>query len=459
MIYSGLIFIYAFLPLSLLIHKLTPGKHKDLVLLILSLVFISFSGLGALVILVFFTLLNYSGGLLIQRTRDAKGIPGLPLAGLLTADAAIMILFRSAALSRAGERIGLEGFLCPLGFSLVTLTAAGYLMDICFGRQRAEKDIVRFSLFLLMFPKLIMGPVLTYRNFSRLSEKRTQSMEVLGEGLTIFIIGLAKKVIAADNLYMLYTAVNGVKIKDLSAVTAWIGALAYILCLYFTLSGVADMGAGVARCFGYRVPYSFRYPLFSSRLGYFGKKWHLQLVRWFVRYVERPLSSLTSHKWLRGLIFISTCGLIGFWYRFNVNGFLCGLVFGLLLLAEKRLSGFKIMKMTGVLYTAILLLLLGTLFSGNSVSASMRAIGAMTGSSRTLADALSVYLIRSYIVLLLVCMYASSDLFRTMLIRTANTKLRSFMTGAKPVLMLLLLIACTAFMSYSGTSEMLLVRL
>jgi len=459
MIYSSLIFIYAFLPLSLLIHKLTPEKHKELVLLVLSLVFISFSGLGALVLLVFFTLLNFSGGLLIQRTRDAKGIPGLPLAGILAADAVIVFIMRSDTLSRAGGRIGFDGFLYPLGFSLIALSAAGYLMDICFGRQRTEKDIIRFSLFLLMFPKLIMGPVLTYRHYSRLREKRSQSMEVLGEGLTIFIKGLAKKVIAADNLYMLYQAVNGMKIKDLSAVTAWIGALAYVLCLYFTLSGVADMGAGAARCFGYRIPDSFRYPLFSSKLGYFGKKWHLQLVRWFIRYVERPLSSLTSHKWLRSMIFISTCGLIGFWYRFNANGFICGLVFGALLLVERRLSGFKIMKMTGVLYTAIILLLLGTFFSGNSVSVAMRSIGAMTGSSRTLADALSVYLIRSYSVLLLVCMYASSDLFRTTLIRTANTKLRSFMTGAKPVLMLLLLIACTAFMSYSGSSEMLLVRL
>lgn len=459
MIYSSLIFIYAFLPLSLLIHKIASEKYKDIVLLIISLVFISFWGAGVLVLMILYVLLNYSGGLLIQRTRDAKGIPGLPLAGIILADAAVMIVVRSEVITHAAEHIGLYRFLCPLGFSFMTLTAIGYLMDIYFGRQRAEKDIVRFGLFLLMFPKLIMGPVLTYKSFTRITVKRRQSMEDYGAGLTLFIKGLAKKVIAADNLYMLYSAVDGVKTKELSAVTAWLGAAAYVLCLFFTLSGVADMGTGAARCFGYRFPGSFRYPLFSSRLGYFVRKWHLQPVRWFVRYVEQPLTALTSHKWVRGLIIISTCGVMGFWYRLNANGFLFGAILGILLLAEKRFSGFKIMKMTGIMYTSVIILLLSAIFSGNSISGSLRFIGAMTFSSRALADSLTVYILKSYSVMLLICMYASSDLFRSMLVRTKNTKLRSFVTGAKPVIMLILLLVCTALMSYSGTSEMNLLRL
>ena len=459
MIYSSLIFIYAFLPLSLLVHKLAPAKNKDLVLLILSLIFLSFSGLAVLVFAVAYTALNYSGGLVIQRARDAKGLPALPLAAFLSADIGIMVLLRSQLLRGLSGIIGLHTILCPLGLGLVTLSAAGYLMDIFSGRQRAEKDIVRFGLFILMFPRLIMGPVLTYSRFTRIMDKRSQSADAFGAGLTLFVKGLAKKVLAADNLYMLYCAVSGVKTRDLSALTAWTGAAAYVLCLYFTLSGLADMGTGIGRCFGYTFPDSFRYPLFSSRLGYFAVKWHIQPVRWFVRYVERPLQKQTTHKWLQALISISVCGIIGFWYRFNTNGLLCGLIFGLLLLIERHLSGFKIMKTTGVIYTSVILLFLGAVFSGNTVSASMRFIGAMTGSSRELADSLSVYLLRSYSVLLLVAMYASSDLFRTMLLRAGSVRLRSVLTGARPVTVLLMLIACTALMSYSGTSEMILLRL
>ncbi|MBO4877152.1 MAG: hypothetical protein J5501_03995 [Ruminococcus sp.] len=459
MIYSSLIFIYAFLPLSLLAHKIAPAKYKELVLLILSLVFISFSGLAVLVFAIAYAALNYSGGLVIQRAKDAKGLSVIPLTAFLSADIGIMILLRSRILTGLSGVIGLHRILCPLGLSLVTLSAAGYLMDIYFGRQRAEKDMVRFGLFILMFPKIIMGPVLTYNRYARIMDKRSQSAEALGAGLTLFMKGLAKKVLAADNLYMLYSAVNGVKVKELTALTAWTGAVAYVLCLYFTLSGFADMGAGTARCFGYTFPDSFRYPLFSSRLGYFATKWHIQPVRWFVRYIERPLQKLTSHRWLQALISVSVCGIIGFWYRFNTNGLLCGLIFGLLLLIERFLSGFKIMKPTGVMYTSVLIILLGVLFSGNTVSSSMRFIGAMTGSSRELADSLTVYLLRSYSVLLLIAMYASSDLLRTMLIRSGSAKLRSVLTGARPVIVLLLLISCTALMSYSGSSDMILLRL
>lgn len=459
MIYSSLIFIYGFFPLSLLIHKLTPERYKESMLLILSLVFISFSGLGILTFIVLYAIVNYIAGLSADHLRSAGKRPVVPITAGIIADTVSLFFFRAHFLSDLRSLLNLKSTMLPLGISLLTLSAVGYLIDVGKGDQKAERDPVRFGLFMLMFPKMIMGPVLKYDSFKRILERRDQTLNYTGEGICLFVKGLTKKVLAADNLYMLYSAVKGVDVKDLSAVTAWMGALAYVLCLYFTLSGFADMGAGTAKCFGYIFPKSFRYPLFSSKLRYFAEKWHIQPVRWFDRYANKPLSRLTDHAWLKGLIFISVCGLLGFWYRFNANSLLSGLLFGTAMLIENKFRNRKLLKATGVTYTTIVLLVIGVIFSGSTMSYSMSFLGAMAGATHTLADSLTVYLLRSYLVLLLICIYASSDLFRTAMIRYGKTRIRTAITAMTPFIVLGMLMICTALMSYSGSSDMILTKL
>ena len=303
--YSSLLFIYGFFPVSLVLYHLTPKKLKDAVLLLLSMVFCSFFGVSSLLFIAAYVVINYTVSRLTDRLRKRGAVACfIPFALGMMFDIFVLFAFRTERFSVMYRALRLhEGFF-PVGISLFTLSALGYLIDVYNGRIRSEKSIVRYSLYIMMFPRLLMGPVLRYDAFTRIMNSRKAGINELGKGLTLFIKGLAKKVLAADTLYALYIAVSSYDTPGLSAVPAWLGITAYVLCLYFTLLGVADMGVGIGYCFGFRFPQSFNYPMFSSRIRYFAAKWQVQVIHWFRNYITKPFASQTKSRYISKLIFI-----------------------------------------------------------------------------------------------------------------------------------------------------------
>ncbi|MDO4862713.1 MAG: hypothetical protein Q4A05_00980, partial [Ruminococcus sp.] len=253
--YSSLLFIYGFFPVSLILFHLTPKKLKDCALLLLSTVFCAFFGVRYLACIAAYVLLNYAAARLTDSLRKKGAVACfVPFALGMMFDIFALFAFRTARFSAIYRALRLRDGFFAVGISLFTLSALGYLIDVYYGRVRAEKDLVRYSLYIMMFPRLLMGPVLRYDTFTRIMNSRRSGIRELGKGLTVFIKGLAKKVLAADTLYALYIAVRSYDTRDMSAVTAWLGIVAYVLCLYFTLSGIADMGVGIGYCFGFRFP-------------------------------------------------------------------------------------------------------------------------------------------------------------------------------------------------------------
>ncbi len=454
MTYSSLIFIYGFLPLSLLIYHATREKYRNAVLLGLSLIFCGFCGLKCLAFTVLDTAFNFLVGHIIDTHRVRKKSGTLPLVTGITANIAMLFVFRAADLAELREKIGLPEGVMPVGISLFTLSAVGYLIDIYSDRIRAESDPVRFGLYMLMFPRIIMGPVLRYDSFVKILSRRKCSLAETGTGMTIFVKGLAKKVLAADNLFMLYSAVRNVKSGELAAVNAWLGMIAYVLCLYFTVSGLTDMGIGLGRCFGMHFPRCFNYPLFVSKLRYFASRWHMQAVRWFRRYISSPLSAQSSVRWIKKLIFIATWGFFGFWYTFRAGGLIWGLLLGIGIVVERKFAKLKMLNATGIIVTFVFLTVSSVFLAGDNLSASIRYLGAMVGGNRMLADSLTVYLLRSYVIILLVSVYASTDLFRNMLLRSRKNKVNSVLSAATPAIVIVLLLVCTAFIAYGGASAL-----
>ena len=273
MLYSSLLFIYGFLPISMLIYYITKQKYRDGVLLALSLVFCASNGLRFLLFIIFYILFNYLMGILTDIIKKSgTSLEAIPLFAGITADITVIFMFRAEYMSWLRNTFGFpDDFFIP-GISFLVLSSIGYLIDIYCGRIRAEKNIISFSLYTVMFPKFTAGPVVRYRSFLKINKNKKYGLSEIGKGLVIFIKGLAKKIIIADTMYQLYRAVNDIDIEKLSAVNAWLGIIAYMLCLYFTLSGFADMGTGIGYCFGYRLPNSFNYPIFSSRIKYFASK-------------------------------------------------------------------------------------------------------------------------------------------------------------------------------------------
>lgn len=458
MAYSSLLFIYGFLPLSLAIYYGISEKYKRTALLLLSMVFCGAMGLKVLAYAMVFLAVNYFAGRIMGRVKS-KPLSAIPYAAASVYDIAALFIMRSPNMIRLKTAIGFEETAVFLGFSLMTLSALGYLTDVWCSRTRAEKNIISLALYLMMFPRLIMGPIVRYETFRKIMRSRKADLETLGIGITIFVKGLAKKVIAGDSLYCLYDAAAQVELSQLPAVSAWLGALAYLMCLYFTLSGISDMGTGLCYCFGMRFPQGFNYPLFTRSLHYFAARWHIQVVHWFRKFITRPLSSLTSHKWLRSITFIFSWTLLGCWYRFDICGAMWGLFMGSAVVVEKRLRDDRIMNATGIIYTTLLTTLFVVFLSADSPGSAMRWLFAMIGGNRIFADSHTIYLLREYAVMLIAAAYASTDLFRKMVLRPSEGIPGKLFKAATPAIVVALLVVCTAMIAYTGISQQQIMRI
>lgn len=459
MIYSSLIFIYAFLPLSLLVYYLCPDTFREYALLFISLVYCVSWGTSYLIFMAIYAAMNYAGCLLIQKLRP-KGRPAtVTFAVCVLADIAAMFGFRSEFSLKFADMLGMPYGFFPIGISFFTLSAIGTLSDVYIGRVRSAGSFARFALYITYFPRLVMGPIVRYDSFGKLVANRKAGLASIGMGLSIFIKGLVKKVVAADILYMLYTAVKSTDIGHMSAMTAWLGVIAYILCLYFTFSGFADMGVGISRCFGIKLPPSLNYPLFSTKVRAFASNWNIQLTLWFRRYFFKPLASLRKDKFHKRVIFALAWIMIGLWYKFDLKGLVWGVISAAAILFENRFIQKKSHGFTGIFYTVIFAVIGGVFFLNDGFADSFEYLFTMFGRSGILVDELSFYLLKSYIVLILAAVYASTSLFRNMIVRAEKTGMRSVIDIITPVFMLVLLMLCTAFISYGGSSDMILIRL
>ena len=459
MVYSSLLYIYGFLPTALLLYYISPKKLREIVLLLLSMLFCGMISLYFLFFISVFTLVNFFCTRLIKKMRNNEKLAAIPLTLGITFDLLALFSFRTAYFSWLHNLIRAPESFYPIGISFFALSSIGTMIDVYKGRVKADIRIIKFTLYIIFFPKLLMGPLLRYDSFSRIINKRRSSLSGIGVGMTIFVKGFAKKVIAADNLYMLYRTVHSENVGDISAATAWLGIIAYVFCLYFNLSGIADMGTGAAYCFGIKMPQSFNYPLLSARIKYFASRWQSQVVQWFRRYITKPLYNICHKKWTREIIFVCGWALFMFWYTFDINGLICGIILGIFIIIEARLRESQKMDFTGIFYTFLVVILCAVFLLGNSPSYSVRYLFAMIGANGDFVDSQCFYLLKSYIVLILLAMYASTDLFRNLMVRTGKSKIKVGLTLVSPLMVIILLIICTALISYSGSSETLLMKL
>lgn len=459
MVYSSLLFIYGFLPLSLLFFYITPKKMREYTLLLLSILFCGMISLYYLIFVSVYTVFNYITGHLIGKFRKKERIVAVPLAFGIIFDLTSFFAFRTDYFSWIHKIVKAPNAFFPIGISFFTLSTIGTLIDIYKGRIKAEKNFLRFALYIMFFPKLIMGPLLRYSVFRKIMDNRRESLEGMGKGMTVFVRGLAKKVIIADNLYMLYSAALLTGVDEISAVTAWLGIVAYVFCLYFTLSGFADMGMGIAYCFGIRLPHSFNYPLISTRIMHFAARWQSQVVQWLRRYITKPIYGICPKRWTREAVFLFGWALFGLWYTVSFNGIIWGIIIGTAIIIENRIIKDKILDFTGIIYTFLVILFGAVFLSGDSLLFSLKYLIAMIGGNGMIFDSQGFYLFKSYIALLLITVYASTNLFRNMLNRSRKSRLNSFVMTVSPFIVVFTLLVCTALISYSGSSEMLLIEL
>lgn len=444
--FSGVVFLYTFLPGALLLYFLTPKSWRRAVLLGESLVFYAWAGPKYLPLLLGMTVLGWGFGLLMDKLTAPKsrrlaltGFILLSLCPLLLCKYGDFLLSGIGAL--AGASIPLLRLGLPLGISFYTFSVLSYGVDVYRGRK-GEKNLLSFALYMTMFPKLTSGPIARYEDMADNLACPRVSLQSAGHGVTRFLLGLGKKILLADQLALLVSACKAS--GEQTVLLAWLYALGYTLQLYFDFSGYSDMAIGLGELLGFTLPENFSYPYMAKSLTDFWRRWHMTLGSWFRDYLYIPLGGNRKGKlrWMLNLLIVWAA--TGLWHGAGWNFILWGLFFGILLMAEKLLllPYLTRSRLLGRVYVWLCLLVSFILFDNTSLSTAFGYIGGLFGGL-PLASGESLYLLRSYGILLLLAVLGATPLPKKLWEKGEKLPVMQVLT---PVLLGLLLLLCTAFM-------------
>ena len=363
MVFSSLLFLYAFLPVCLLLYFLVPGlTGKNIVLLCASLVFYAWGEPVYVFLMLAVAALNWGFGLLLGKKRS-KGLlalcVALNLASLVVFKYAGFLVENCNALfgtARRDPQISL-----PIGISFYTFQALSYSVDVYRKDVGAQRSYWKFLLYVSMFPQLIAGPIVRYVDVAAQIESRESDPENVFRGVTRFCVGLGKKVLLADHVGQVADQLLGGSFTGATTLGIWLGALMYMFQIYFDFSGYSDMAIGLGRIFGFRYMENFKLPYTSKSISEFWRRWHISLSSFFRDYVYIPLGGNRKHVYLN--LFI-VWALTGLWHGASWNFVLWGLYFFVLLcierLLKKQLS--KIPKPVRHVLTLLLILISWNVF-------------------------------------------------------------------------------------------------
>ena len=363
MLFSSLLFLYAFLPICLLLYFLVPGlTGKNIVLLCASLVFYAWGEPVYVFLMLAVAALNWGFGLLLGKKRS-KGLLALcvvlNLASLVVFKYAGFLVENCNALFRAAFRV--PQISLPIGISFYTFQALSYSVDVYRKDVGAQRSYWKFLLYVSMFPQLIAGPIVRYVDVAAQIESRESDPENVFRGVTRFCVGLGKKVLLADHVGQVADQLLGGSFTGATTLGIWLGALMYMFQIYFDFSGYSDMAIGLGRIFGFRYMENFKLPYTSKSITEFWRRWHISLSSFFRDYVYIPLGGNRRHVYLN--LFI-VWALTGLWHGASWNFVLWGLYFFVLLcierLLKKQLS--KIPKPVRHVLTLLLILISWNVF-------------------------------------------------------------------------------------------------
>jgi len=373
MVFSSIPFIHGFLPVFLVIYYLAPSHARNQVILIASVLFYA-AGAGALVGLLlisvvlnqyFATLITHSKG--VSRRRLLLIGVALNLIGLIYYKYAGFLweLFSHALYGAAGVSIGPPPAIAlPIGISFFTFQAISYLVDVYRQECPMAPSCRKFAVYHTLFPQLIAGPIIRYREIREQLEQRSLSLASASEGAYRFCVGFGKKVILADNLGAVADQIINLPHAELTCAHAWLGIVCYTLQIYYDFSGYSDMAIGLGRLLGLSFPENFDQPYRAANITEFWRRWHMTLTRWFRDYLYIPMGGNRRgpvRTYFNLMVVFSLCGL---WHGAGLSFLTWGLYHGILLVAERIANhrfGWRPKGPVGVT-TTIVLVMVGWVF-------------------------------------------------------------------------------------------------
>jgi len=346
MIFSSLEFLYLYLPLSFLIYFLIPAKYltaRNVALLVLSLIFYGWGEPIYIFIMFFSIFVDYVCGYFVAKYRQTNRKKAkTALIASVVLNLSVLCFFKYFDFFIQNLKIipvfsNLEplGVKLPVGISFYTFQTMSYTMDIYMGEARLQKNILSFGAYVTMFPQLIAGPIVRYRDVDSALRQRFHNAESIALGVRRFICGLAKKVLLANTAGAMYEQFVATTQANPSVLSSWMGVIFFSFQIYFDFSGYSDMAIGLGHIMGFNFPENFNYPYISKSITDFWRRWHITLSTWFREYVYIPLGGNRKGNLRTFINLFIVWFLTGLWHGASWNFVIWGLYFWLLLVIEK----------------------------------------------------------------------------------------------------------------------------
>ena len=422
MVFSTPLFLFYFLTLTLLIYYLVPRKWRNPVLLCASLLFYYWGERVFVSIMFFSTAIDFTHGLIVERCKEKGNIKGAKLAvgSSIFFNLALLCFFKYwDFLAGSLQAIGLNfmpllGNHLPIGISFYTFQTMSYTIDVYRGDTRAQRSIINFGTFVTLFPQLIAGPIIKYKDLGDQINERTSSADKFASGVQIFMVGMGKKLLLANNAGYLWDCYKAMAVSDLSVGGAWLGILAFTFQIYFDFSGYSDMAIGLGRMLGFEFLPNFNYPYISKSITEFWRRWHISLSTWFKEYLYIPLGGNRCSKGRQFFNLFVVWAATGIWHGASWNYLIWGLYFFFLLMVEKFFLLDKLKKapaLVGHIYTLFFVLVSWAIFALEDFSHLTAYLKVMFGMGGVpMADAALGYYLTSYLPVLVICALSSTPL-------------------------------------------------
>ena len=447
MVFSSLPFLFLFLTVVLLVSHILPFKFRNFFLLLANLVFYAYGEPVYVLIMIGSILVNFFAGLLMDKQSTQGRRRAVLIVGIILNLAALGV-FKYAGLFVDTLR-GIPAFsslpaveiALPIGISFYTFQAVSYLIDVYWDDCEASHSFVNFACYISLFPQLIAGPIVRYRDVNEQLVSRKETPTLFNSGVRLFMVGMAKKVLLANQFGMLWDTMSADPVAA-GALGAWVGACAYTLQIYFDFAGYSDMARGLGRMLGFEFCINFNYPYISKSVTEFWRRWHISLSSWFRDYVYIPLGGNRCGKVRQCVNILVVWALTGFWHGAGWNFLFWGFYYGVLLLIEKLILGRFLRRLPGVfqhLYTLVIVVIGWVFFASQDLSTALDYLKVMFSLSPGTMGGLNM--VMPWLGMAVIGVVGSTPLAMTVWEKLRNRKL---MPLVESVLCLAGLLLCTA---------------
>ncbi len=469
MVFSSLIFLYAFFPACLLCYMAAGSmRMKNLILLVFSLFFYAWGEPVWVLLMIATSVFIHWAGLRIERHRHTPKAR-LYLILAIVAALASLVVFKYLGFvveninALTGSDWPVPQFSLPIGISFYTFQSLTYAIDLYHGNTEVQRSRLNFMLYVALFPQLIAGPIVRYADISRQINRRKMTWSGFSYGMSRFLIGMGKKVLIANYAGQLVDRTLAAGLSSISVLEAWLGILAFSLQIYFDFSGYSDMAIGLGRIFGFEFKENFNYPYVSSSITDFWRRWHISLSSFFRDYVYIPLGGNRRYQ-VRNMLVV--WALTGLWHGASWNFILWGLYFFVLLFLEKKFLGRLLSRLPAVvghLYTLFIVLIGWVFFYFTEASGIGHMLSLMFGFSGQVAVRLqATVLLRENILFFALAFIAATPLAarwtRRLLALPLGGRPSLLRTGTAIAVNIVLLLICTAALVGSTYNPFLYFR-